>query len=160
MSFPDEAPPRHPSIERPPIDLSFLDTVPVRLPQITSEELEHADDEWLDGAYERKLIWSGEEPGPVKNAAQLANVLIAGSLPVSDHLQGNVTNGRTSAAAVKAVEKLDLVPVFDELPGEPIVLTEDSTQEEMLAYAREQPVVRQALRIFRGKIVEVKRRAR
>ena len=160
MSFPDEAPPRHPSIERPPIDLSFLDTVPVRLPQITSEELEHADDEWLDGAYERKLVWSGEELGPVNNAAQLANTLIAGSLPERNHRQSDGTNGRSSAAPAKAIEKPDLVPVFDELPSEPIVLTEDSTQEEMLAYARAQPAVRQALRIFRGKIVEVKRRAR
>src|SRR5215203_2358740 len=39
----------------PTIDLSFIDSLPVKLAPIDSEALEHVEDSWLDAAYELKL---------------------------------------------------------------------------------------------------------
>lgn len=136
-------------------DLSFLDSLPVRLPPISAEELEHADDDWLDAAYEQKLAWSGEIISPIKNAAQLAASLGAGisnGTSVVDRSEG------TAAAAAKALERPDLVPIFDEGPMVVPDLVENATDKELLAFAQDHPLVRKALRAFRGKIVEVAKR--
>src|SRR5262249_54501199 len=58
----------------PVIDLDFLKTVPVRLPPIPSEELEHVEDAWLDEAYERKLSWSGDDLAPIADSASWLGV--------------------------------------------------------------------------------------
>ncbi|MEP7075685.1 MAG: DNA polymerase III subunit gamma/tau [Acidobacteriota bacterium] len=137
-------------------DLSFIDTVPVRLPQITSEELEHADDDWLDSAYERKLAWTGDELGPIANADQLIKALDIGGPPEKGYVSG-LTNGNGSAA-VRILERPYLIPKFDDEISEIVELPEDPTEEQMLRFANAQPIVKQALRAFRGKIVEVSRR--
>jgi len=68
------------------------------------------------------------------------------------------SNGSTSAAAARAIERPDLIPVFQDIPTEIPILGENPTEEELLTYANSHPVVRQALRVFRGRIVEVKHR--
>jgi DNA polymerase-3 subunit gamma/tau len=140
-------------------DLSFLDNVLVRLPPISSGDLEHIDDEWLDAAYERKLAWSGETPGPIKEAKALAQALGATNIGEKAYAGGEATNGHASAAA-KAFERPDLMPTYADAPVELPTLSDDPTKEEMIAYAQAHPIVKKALRIFRGEIVEIKRRSR
>jgi DNA polymerase-3 subunit gamma/tau len=153
-------PPIEPEPPQTKPDLSFLDMVPVRLPPISSEDLEHVDDEWLDAAYERKLLWSGDSPGPIKNIEQLAAALGGSSPNVKTLPSGDPANGSASAAAVRAFERPDLIPVFDDGTSEIPELSDNATEEELLAYAQNHPLVRQALRVFRGKIVEVTRRTK
>jgi len=145
-----------PEFEPAKPDLSFIDNIPIKLPPISSEDLEHIDDDWLDAAYERKLAWSGEDLTPIKNAAALV-----ASLGISASNGSSVpaeSNGSTSAAAARAIERPDLIPVFQDIPTEIPILGENPTEEELLTYANSHPVVRQALRVFRGRIVEVKHR--
>jgi len=137
-------------------DLSFIETIPIKLPTISSEDLQHIDDEWLDAAYERKLLWSGETLSPIKNAASLAAAFRATAANGSRSLAD--ANGSAATAAVKAVERPDLIPVFDDPPVEIPKLSENPTEEELLVYANKHPVVKQALRVFRGKIIEVRLR--
>ncbi len=66
MNFDEEPPDEEPVFEpiEPPQAVSTaprvdirrdLSTMTVRLPPIPSEDLEHADDPWLDNAYELKI---------------------------------------------------------------------------------------------------------
>lgn len=151
-----ETPPEPESV-RPKPDLSFLDTVTVKLPPISSEDLEHIDDDWLDAAYERKLAWSGEDLEPIENAAALAAAL-TGSNTNGKAASVETANGAASTAAARAFERPDLIPVFDDTPTDLPELTETASQAELLAYANNHPTVKQALRVFRGKIVDIKQR--
>lgn len=136
-----------------------LSSMPVRLPPIPSEDLEHIDDKVLDAVYEEKLGFTGDRLLPLASAEAMSQALLG-------HLaeNGRVTvprplNGNSSAAAVApAYETRGIVPeeiVEDdvELP----VLGENPTEEELFAYASAHPIVKRALRIFRGKIVQVEK---
>jgi DNA polymerase-3 subunit gamma/tau len=141
-----------------PISADFLDSVAIKLPPISSEDLEHVEDNKLDDAYENKLLREGDNLFPIKNASKIVEVLITdkNSLPG----RNDVVNGNSSTAAAPARSKpIFEIPNFDDedAPVELPVLSENPTEEELLAYAHAHPLVRKALRIFRGKIVEVKK---
>src|SRR5215204_5020104 len=51
-------------------DLSFLKNLNLPLPDVDPELLEHVEDEWLDNAYERKLIASGDDLQPISSAPE------------------------------------------------------------------------------------------
>lgn len=152
--------PSFPETETPKITQTFLDSIPVRLPPITSEDLEHIEDNWLDNAFEERLLREGDS----------LNVIVGASLLVSNVLDtngfsGNAvsqfesnSNGATAFAAAKTAGKPAFVPpifepekISDEMP----VLPENPTQEDLWRYAENHPKVKLALRIFRGKIVSI-----
>ncbi|HUR98490.1 MAG TPA: DNA polymerase III subunit gamma/tau, partial [Pyrinomonadaceae bacterium] len=140
----------------PAIDLSFIDSLPVKLAPIESEALEHVEDAWLDSAYELKLARSGDDLLPILAAASLAENLfgkVAGE-PASHHA-ANGSNGTAAAPALSAVfVPPDLDPVDEEY--EPVNLPPNASKEELLAYASNHPLAKKAMRIFRAKIVDVK----
>jgi DNA polymerase III gamma/tau subunit len=140
------------------ITAEFLDTISIKLPQIPSEELEHIEDNWLDAAYEAKLAREGDNLLPIKNAAKIVELLFGALKPQAPLTNFETTNGATAAAPAK--EKSSFVmPSFDyeEESSEILVLPENPTEEELLVYAHSHPLVKKALRIFRGKIVEIKK---
>lgn len=137
-------------------DLSFLDGIDLPLPDIPSEELVHADDDWLDNALDQKLAAAGEELKPLANAEQL----LAAALKRRSHpVAANSGQNGSSAAAAPALDIVPFTaPVFDETPViEMPELSANPTEEELLAYANADPVVRSALRVFRGTIREVRK---
>jgi len=143
---------------KPLISDDFLSSVKFKLPPISSEELEHFDDNKLDDAFENKLAWLGDRLFPFSEAEKLAQIIIGGT--VSQNGSGfETTNGNGTAAATAKAKPSFEIPDFDaddadiELP----VLSENPTQEELLAYAHAHPLVRKTLRTFRGKIIEVKK---
>lgn len=142
---------------KPAYDLSFLDTIDLPLPDIPSEDLIHADDDWLDNAFDRKLTAAGDDLSPIPHASDL---LAAALRKRSQAAAANGYANGTSAAAAPALERAPFAPpVFEEgpLPEMP-ALSADPTQEELLAYAKADPVVRSALKVFRGTIREVRKR--
>jgi len=152
VELPAEAPPEERAA--PLIDLGFLDSMPVKLAPIDPELLEHVDDTWLDAAYDKKLARSGDDLFPIANASALVESILG--KPASEPVSRVSTNGSAAAPA--------LSPVFtppnlgeSEAPGEPASLAENASEEELLAYAAGHPLVKKAMRIFRAKIVEVKR---
>lgn len=136
------------------IDLEFIKSLPVRLPPIPSEELEHVEDQWLDDAYERKLVFSGDKLAPISSVRSFVEALSPDSANVT-RTAPVASSGQASAAVALAlsetVERSTVVNV--QLPD----LGGDPTEQELIAYANAHPAVRAALKVFRGKIVGARR---
>jgi hypothetical protein len=72
--------------------------MPIKLPPISSEELEHIEDAWLDDAFERRLQQLGDDLRPIKNAAQFVELLLGENQ--SNSFTAKVeTNGSGAATA-------------------------------------------------------------
>lgn len=129
-------------------DLSFVNSLPVKLPPIASEDLEHFDDKTLDALYERTLAWNGEPPRAIPNARRLVSELIGSHVEVVA-----VSNG-AAAAPARAPLKIQ-VPDFaeSEETGEVPVLSAAPPEEELLAFANAHPDVLRLKRIFRAKVM-------
>jgi DNA polymerase III subunit gamma/tau len=136
----------------------IIEAMPIKLPPISSEELEHIDDNWLDDEYERKLIQLGDDLKPIKEAPQIVEILFGTNHQNSFTAAIETSNGGAAFAPAKSKPNF-VIPTFDdetdslEIPD----LPENPTEEELWHYAQNHPMVKKALRIFRGKIVEVTR---
>lgn len=138
-------------------DLSFLDAINLPLPSIDSAELEHIDDAWLDNAFEEKLLQSGDNLLPIASANGLADLALSGSNSKSSESSNHSIGNGTAAAPTRDVSAY-VPPVIDDgADGEIVKLPENPTEEQLFAYANSLPAVKKALRIFRGKLVEVKK---
>ena len=147
-----------PAVAAKGYDLSFLDSINLPLPDIDSEDLEHVEDTWLDNAFDERLLASGDDLMPIPHAPELAAAAIGGRRESITSTNGHSNGGGTAAAPARETP-VYTPPVFDDRPAEKLpVLSEDPSEDELLAYANAHPVVRKALRIFRGKIVEVRKR--
>jgi DNA polymerase III subunit gamma/tau len=137
-----------------------LSLMPVKLPPISSEELEHVEDNWLDADYERKLQHLGDKLFPIENASQIVEFVIGTNQANNVGATIEASNGNAAAAFAPAKNQPIFVPPdFDDDDDESEIfeLSDDPTEEEMLRYAHAHPLVKKALRIFRGKIIEVKK---
>jgi DNA polymerase III subunit gamma/tau len=138
----------------------FIASMPVKMLPISSEELEHFEDDKLDTAYDQRLVRAGDNLFPISGAVEVAEELI-GIAPSNGLSTAAADNPHGSAAATAPARAKPVfeIPSFDtdddsdEIP----VLPENPTQEELLAYASKHPSVKKVLRAFRGKIVEVKK---
>lgn len=126
----------------------FLNSIPIKLTPMTAEELEHIEDKNLDEAFERKLERLGDNLFPLKDASKI----VESALQINN-LKTEASNGN-SAAAAPARDFSAFIPNLDEdeTETELPVLSDNPTEEELLAYAHAHPLVKKALRIFRGKI--------
>jgi DNA polymerase-3 subunit gamma/tau len=127
-----------------------------RLPALTTAELEHFDDNRLDEAYEEKLTVTGDDLLPISGAADLVQPLVA---PFSVATRAPRGANGTAAAAVPAFDVAALRNEISPKP-EPVdipELSEQPTETELVEYAKAHPNVQDAIRVFRAKIVEIKR---
>jgi DNA polymerase-3 subunit gamma/tau len=139
------------------IDLEFIKSMPVRLPPIPSEELEHVEDQWLDDAYERKLSFSGDDLSPITQIKPFVAALVHAAPTVLQTAALPTSSASTSAAVAMALS--EIVEPSVEPTTELLVLGPEPTEQELADYARAHPSVRAALKVFRGKIVSVKRKS-
>lgn len=129
---------------------------PVRLPPLSADMLEHTDDTRLDAGYEEKLTWSGDRLMPINGASELVERYFGnGQFSLS---ATSAPNGGAATAPARIVDVASIAPRFEpiedvELP----VLSDDPSEAELMAYAEAHPAVRAATRVFRAKIVEVKK---
>jgi DNA polymerase-3 subunit gamma/tau len=143
-------------VAQPIIDLGFLDSLPVKLAPIESEALEHVEDTWLDAAYERKLELTGDDLLPLQGASDLAESLF-GKQPINGN-PVSASNGSAATATAPAFSPVYTPPDLDEKEvPEPDAPPADATEEELMTFAANHPLARKAMRIFRAKIVGVKR---
>lgn len=137
----------------------IIANMPTKLPPISSEELEHIEDGKLDEAYEAKLERSGDNLFPIKNASKIIEVLLGESYDGEISVKIESSNGGTATAAAPAKTPIIEIPVF-ETENESVELSElsdDPTEEELWHYAESHPLTKKLIRIFRGKLVEVKK---
>jgi hypothetical protein len=141
-----------PDLNATALDLEAIRSMPGRLPMIPSEELAHAEDPWLDDAYERKLVWSGDDLSPIEGANGWISD-ISGQIRVGEASHATVSNAASAVAAATALAASDPDPTSSaiELPR----LAETPSKDELLAYAHSHPAVRTVLKVFRGKIQSV-----
>ena len=141
----------------PPVADSFF----VRLPPLSSEDLEHIEDSRLDTAFEEVLQNSGDSLMLIKNASALVEKILETSETVKDSLgfEFPYGSGTAFAPAKTSLPPPSLVPIFEpeEISAEMPVLPANPTDEDLRIYAENHPKVKLALRIFRGKIVAVSR---
>ena len=135
---------------------SFLDieSLPVRLPPILSEELEHVEESWLDARYEVILRQAGDDLAPLKSASKIVKTLLGDSVN-SETAKIESSNG-TAPAKEKPVFTIPILQteeISDEIPE----LPENPTDEDLWRFAENHPLTKKVLKIFRGKILEVKR---
>ncbi len=132
----------------------FLASILIKLPPITSEELEHIEDKTLDEAFERKLARLGDNLYPIKNVSKFVESALQ-----TNAVKIETSSGNSAAAVAPARDVSAYIPNLeeDETAIELPALSENPTEEEMLAYAHAHPLVKKALRIFRGKITEVRK---
>ncbi|HEY0427204.1 MAG TPA: DNA polymerase III subunit gamma/tau [Pyrinomonadaceae bacterium] len=149
-----------PPFETGTLDLAdFIASMPVKLPPISSEELEHVEDKWLDDDYERKLQFLGDNLFPIENASKIVEFVL-GTNQTSDVGATMQTSNSNGTAVARAKDKPIFVPPeFDDDDADAPLpeLSDDPTEEEMWNYVHAHPLVKKALRIFRGKIIEVKK---
>ena len=142
----------------PPVADSFF----VRLPPLSSEDLEHIEDNRLDAAFEEVLQKSGDPLTIIKNASALIEKILETSEFANDSPSFEFpANGGTAFAPAKtSAPPPSLVPIFEpeEISAEMPVLPANPTDEDLRIYAENHPKVKLALRIFRGKIVGVSKK--
>lgn len=133
--------------------------MPIKLLPITAEELEHIEDKYLDAEFERKLIQEGDNLTWIKNASEIAAVVIGENLLNDESTVISSTQGSGGTAFAPAKTKpAFVIPEMEEeeeISPEIPILPDNPTEEEMRFYAENHPLIKKALRIFRGKIIEV-----
>ncbi|MDQ3180665.1 MAG: hypothetical protein M3Q33_09105, partial [Acidobacteriota bacterium] len=138
--------------------LDLIESMPIKFPPITAEELEHIEDSWLDDAFERELQMLGDDLCPIPNASKIVEVLLGENFTNQVSANIETSNGSPATAFAPAKETVAFVPpgyeteISEEIPE----LPENPTEEQLWQYAEHHPLVKKALRIFRGKIVEVR----
>jgi hypothetical protein len=133
----------------------MIETMPLKMLPITPEELEHIEDNWLDAEFERKLQQSGDNLEIIKNITKIAHSLFG---PNSNG--NNVDKGTVYSEVIDSNEnKVNLPSAFgtEDISDDMPILPENPTTEELWSYAENHPFVKKALRIFRGKIIEVEK---
>lgn len=135
----------------------FLDSIPIKLPPISSEELEHIEDKVLDEMYERKLARLGDTLFPIKDASKI----VEAALKTMQTASVTAESSSIKSAAVAAAPAFDISAFIpqevEESETELPVLSENPTEEEMLAYAQAHPRIKKIVRLFRGKIIKVQK---
>ena len=163
VSFEESLPEISPATT-PPFDksisnsLRMIESMPLKLPPIDAEELEHIEDAWLDDAYDRKLQISGDDLSPIPSASNFVEILLGGNAlnQLSATIEKSVSGTATAFAPAKSPVTF-VPPGYEEEISEEIPkLPDDPTDADLWQYAENHPLVKKALRIFRGKIVEVK----
>lgn len=140
--------------------VELIANMPSKMPPISSEDLEHVEDSWLDEAYEMKLLRTGDDLFPIKNASKIIEVLLGADSKTEVSAKIELSNGGAATAAAPAREKLIFTPpVFEtETDSEEIPeLPENPTEEQLWHYAENHPLTKKVMRAFRGKLVEVKK---
>jgi hypothetical protein len=125
------------------------------MPPMDPEELEHVEDTWLDAAYETKLADSGDDLMPVRSATELVNSFMPNAVSVNGSASSaGAANGTATAIAADFAARVPEPEVISDVVPE---LPENATDEQLLEFAKLHPTVQRALKVFRGRIVEVRR---
>jgi DNA polymerase III gamma/tau subunit len=133
---------------------NYLANITVRLPPISSEDLEHAEDAKLDSAFEDRLVREGETLTTIRNATEIISKALE-----SNGLSENSENN-SSLQSKRVSEKINFeMPDFNttEISNVVPILPENPNEEDLWKFANSHPVVNRALKIFRGKIVKVEK---
>jgi DNA polymerase-3 subunit gamma/tau len=138
-----------PMAAAPIVDLGFLETSPLKLPPISSEDLEHVDDERLDNAFEAALARSGDDLLPIASAREIISRFETTFAAAAGSNGSGVAPAREPTHFQVPQREIDADPV--EIP----VLSDSPTEQELVAYFSAQPEVRRVMRALRARVLSV-----
>lgn len=121
------------------------------LPPPTAEMLAHVDDKRLDSGYEMQLAWTGDDLLPIHGASEILEKWLGSGFAAERPQTVPASSGTAYAPAYEPR------PATAEEPVDLPVLSAEPTETELLEYANAHPAVREAIRVFRAKIIEVRR---
>ena len=139
------------------------DFMPIKLPPISSEDLEHVEDELLDKEFEAKLQKEGDDLGVINNAHEIVKSLLNKYEKGVPSPQAEITDGKDLDAHVagvvrnKALNIVSEIAAIEEMDETIPSLPKKPTKKEMWQYAENHPLVKRVKRVFRGKLVKVER---
>ena len=133
-----------------PYDLSFVEALPERPIEISADRLEHYEHPTLDDAFENKLYFAGDNLAPFAAADEIA---AAFSTIKPQAAAASASNGSSTSTFKPPVFEPDDEPEDAEVP----TLSDNPTEEEMLAFANRHPLIRKVRRAFRATVVEVRK---
>lgn len=163
-----KVPPFEPELEQPEdfADIEFaegpepdlqidIDSMPVKLPPVSSEALEHFPDKYLDAGYELALESEGDDGFPLEEAASIAEQLV-GAVADDERVEDPEAPGATKPnRAVEIAE--EMTRASEESNAAIPELPEDPSDEDLRQYAENHPLVRKVKKLFRAEIVGVTR---
>ncbi|MDQ2747746.1 MAG: DNA polymerase III subunit gamma/tau [Acidobacteriota bacterium] len=165
----DELPPAEPEHYEAEIEIvaaptfreraaEIISAMPIKMLPISAEELEHIEDNWLDEAYDRKLQFLGDNLKPITDASSIVEIMLAESRGSDLAAVIETSNGAAAATAPAKSKPIFVMPDFGENESTEIpILPENPTEEQMWEYAAGHPLVKKALRMFRGELIEVRK---
>lgn len=122
----------------------------VKVAPISSVDLEHFQDDKLDEAYRLRLQREGEDLRPIRNASSFVTTIIKSSeSEPSAHTEHEVARVRQSVELPIPEPRINAGPVA--------VLSENPSESELRSYAESHPDVQKVLKVFRGRIFEIKK---
>jgi DNA polymerase-3 subunit gamma/tau len=141
------------------------ESMPVKLEPISAEELEHVEDKRLDNEFEERLLQEGDDLSVTREPGKLLDLLLnrEGSVTAktASDTPGIPVAAGTAAAPAKQNKALEIVAQMTDVEEindmMPPPLSEEPDEDELRRYADNHPLVKKVKRIFRGKLVDVKR---
>lgn len=123
----------------------------VKVAPISSVDLEHFPEDKLDEAYRLRLEREGEDLRPIRNASTFVSTIIKSSeSEPSAHTEQEASRVRQSVVELPIPEpRINAGPVA--------VLSENPSESELRSYAESHPDVQKVLKVFRGRILEIKK---
>ncbi len=132
-----------------PFDLSFVEELPQRPIEISTDRLEHFAHERLDDAFEACLLSRGDKLARFPFAAELVASFSANKQRAA--AAGASSNGTVS------IDPAYLPPVVEEEIQPLPELSENPSEEELFEYANRHPDIRRIARVLRARVVEVRK---
>lgn len=131
------------------IRASVLENAWIKVAPISSEDLEHFQDEKLDEAFRLRLLREKENILPIRNASAIV-------LPIIQAAQQEISPLEESSASTSTRPVIELVaPEINISAGPRAVLPDNPTKSQLEAFAETHPEVQKVLKVFRAKIIEV-----
>ena len=142
-----------------------INSMPVKLEPISSEDLEHVEDKKLDAEFEHRLQKEGDNLQTLQKPHELVEIFL-GSKESGVSRDSGTSFEMSQSAAVqpasyrqnKALEIVSQITETEEIDNSIPILPENIDDKDMLyKYAKKHPQVRKVMRVFRGKLVDVKK---
>lgn len=127
------------------VDLSFVETTPLKFARLSSEDLEHFEVPKLDEAFETALEICGESLRPIRTAAELYRMIAPATAAVA--AAGTTTAFDPDRFAVPKRIVNSNLPIPE--------LSDDPSKDELQAHYRARPEIKKIMSIFRVDVIDV-----
>jgi DNA polymerase-3 subunit gamma/tau len=133
------------------IRASVLENAWIKVAPISSEDLQHFTEDKLDEAFRVRLSREGDTLLPIANASTVVQPLIK-----SQRIGSEEGDGLVVEQSRRSTIELN-VPDININAGPVRVLSENPTEDELRLFAESHPDIQKVLKVFRAKVVDVKR---